>query len=216
MFQIIKHSLLITLTCSLFSCSNLKDIEKPAPFIEYQQPYVLSEAYQVESVGVTQLSIHQESDVATLEEGNEYVFWSSTPNSIFSANEVVDDADIEVNSNIVKISDESDVSTKSDVQAIKPRTCKKIFCDIDKQEECGAISWCGDDWCDKDKRLKKTYDCTEESCTPKYVSLPFLDSRDCSTKGMELHPNCLGKGDQICVNHGELFYCNNLARECKE
>lgn len=210
--NIMKTTLLVVTLCTL-GCSN--PVFKPPVMEEYEQPYVLAPTYQALPVGVTQQNVQHKSDIVLIKQDAEYVYWtrSTLPLSMVKGvNEVLTHTDI-IETPIV---DTKQLVELGNEQNFPSRTCKKIFCDLENKNECGAIAWCGNDYCDKDKELSTVYDCSGEHCIAKYAKTVLLDSGDCTGTIFTIHPSCMGKGDQACVNHPELFHCNNLAQECKE
>jgi len=208
-------------------CSNA--IYKPSAVEEYEHPYALSETHQALPVGVTQQVIEQRSDVVIIKQDAEFVYWTPTNPTLIMVN-TKNSIEEEIEPTIVKKpvinvnTEEAALFFKAEENELakfiavdKPaRTCKKIFCDEDKTDECGAIAWCGDDYCPKDKELDEVYDCSGEQCVARFVHNSILDYHSCSDPSLSIHPDCLGKGEQGCIGHQELFYCNNLSRECTE
>jgi hypothetical protein len=207
---------LLVFSMFLSACSTVKPLPKPHPLTEYQHPYVIAPTHQVESVGVTQQVVENSSDVVLIQQGQEYVYWTSGVNTLRMSNEQAVDNIIE--ENVVEVVLEQAIQPFFvDETLVEPaRTCKKIFCDDKNEEECGAIAWCDGDYCPKDKWLESVYDCSGDDCVAKFVQIGYVNLYDCDNEAMDIHPQCLGKGSQACVVHPELFYCNNLARECKE
>ena len=194
------------------SCKSIKPVYKPVIVKEYNQPFLLSEAYQASTTMVTELKVVNNSDVVQIKQEPEYVYWDSSLTAVVdkhsSATPLVKKRVEKLNPFIIE-------SLKSPAKVIKNVACKKIYCDSEKAEECGAIAWCDGDFCEKDKKLAEFYDCSGKDCIAKYADMLVVDSSDCDDPLLLLHPSCLGKGDMSCAGHNELFYCNNIAKACK-
>jgi hypothetical protein len=203
----------------LTGCAQKSPIYESHPSKEYEQPFGVAQAYQVKQVGVTEAVHKNNSDVVIVRDSQQYVFWDEK--QALQQKDVKEKIlkpdtkkQLAVFDSSELMNQEAKEEKKVTVNTPPSPVCKKIFCDKSKSYECGAIAWCDGDYCQKDKWLDKFYDCSGDDCIARFAEMNAMNPQDCTEDPLTLSPECLGKGDPICVDHGELFYCNNLAKEC--